>query len=59
MMAETNQMPKEGDKCPRCGEGILTLSPSGLHLMCRKCGRMVILTSGLRSGAEEGPDTGD
>ncbi len=34
---------KPGDKCPYCNESTLGVSPSGKHLMCPKCGRMVIL----------------
>ncbi len=42
-MARTKEVPKEGDKCPWCKEGVLTVSSSGLNLVCPKCGRIVIL----------------
>ncbi len=46
---KANQVRKQGDKCPWCGEGTLTVSPSAKHLMCPKCGRMVILNSATRT----------
>jgi predicted RNA-binding Zn-ribbon protein involved in translation (DUF1610 family) len=48
MRAQANGMPKQGDKCPACGEGTLTVSPSGQHLVCPKCGRVVVLCSPTR-----------
>jgi ribosomal protein S27E len=43
VVAKTEERPKQGDLCPMCGEGTLTVSPSGQHLMCPKCGRVVML----------------
>ena len=34
--------PRPGDRCPYCADGVLTVSPSGDHLMCEECGRIVV-----------------
>lgn len=34
---------QSGAPCPFCGEGPLDPSPSGKHLVCRKCGRVVVI----------------
>ena len=34
---------KTGDKCDHCKDGILSVSPSGDHLVCRKCGLITLL----------------
>jgi ribosomal protein S27AE len=44
-MTKTNEPPKDGDKCPLCGEGVLAVSSSGRNLVCPKCGRVMILDS--------------
>jgi rubrerythrin len=43
MMTKAIETPKQGDECPACGEATLTVSPSGQHLICPKCGRVVVL----------------
>jgi DNA-directed RNA polymerase subunit RPC12/RpoP len=42
MHVEANNV-KPGDDCPYCGHGILESSPSEAYLVCRKCGRIVVL----------------
>lgn len=42
-MAEGKQAFEEGDTCPFCRVGVLAVSSSGLNLVCRKCGRIVIV----------------
>jgi len=32
----------QNEACPFCKEGILAASPSGRHLVCQKCGRIVL-----------------
>ena len=34
---------KPGDRCPRCGEGTLVPSPSGLNLLCDTCNGITVL----------------
>ncbi len=45
-MPRTNDAPKQGDKCPFCKGGILTISPSGQFVMCYKCGRIIVAPKG-------------
>jgi ribosomal protein S27E len=37
-----NNAPKAGDKCIFCKEGVLVISPSGQHLICPKCGLVIV-----------------
>ena len=45
---EVNGMGDENaTHCPFCEAGILDESPSGWHLMCRMCGKIVILSTNV------------
>jgi hypothetical protein len=43
-----------GDRCPFCGEGVLTRSPSGLNLLCGRCQRITLLPQA--HGPDDRPD---
>jgi Fe2+ or Zn2+ uptake regulation protein len=56
-MAEKAPTKKAFDSasCPFCEGGALTPSPSGKHLVCRKCGRVVLSKSPEAQGAGKQP----
>jgi ribosomal protein S27AE len=43
MMEPDLKVPKPGEACPHCGDGILELSPNDNYLICRKCGRVIVV----------------
>jgi Fe2+ or Zn2+ uptake regulation protein len=42
-MGKKNQAEREPTSCPFCGHTDLAPSPSHKHLVCRKCGRIIVL----------------
>jgi len=41
-MSKKNEAAEKPEACPFCGKRELGTSPSGKHLVCRKCGRVVL-----------------
>ena len=42
-MSKKNEAAEKPQACPFCGHTDLAPSPSGKHLVCLKCGRVVVL----------------
>jgi transcription elongation factor Elf1 len=43
VMSNKNQAAEKPEACPFCGHEDLAPSPSGKHLVCGKCGRIVMV----------------
>jgi ribosomal protein S27E len=55
-MSKKNQPEEKPSTCPFCGHEDLAPSPSGKHLVCRKCNRIVLTpkpTPAGRKGTKE------
>lgn len=52
-MSKKNRPKEKPDTCPFCGHTDLAPSPSGRHLVCRKCGRIVLLPTSPRQRARK------